>query len=70
MAVNDKVAGANGAETSLDRLEAALDAIDRRIASSGLPQLATDPAVLHDVEQRLDAVIDHVKTILGRKSDQ
>lgn len=70
MAVAHNPAGSDGAETSLDRLEAALESIARGLGSSRPPEMPSDPAVLDEVEQRLDAVIEHVKTVLGRKSDQ
>lgn len=58
----------DGADTALDQLEAALETIARGLSA---PKPAAPPPseTLHQVEQRLDAAIDHVKAVLGRKSD-
>ena len=76
MAATQIPAGTDGADTSLDRLEAALEIIARGLVSSQPTQqpaniqAPADTAALNEVEQRIDAVIEHVKTALGRKSDQ
>jgi hypothetical protein len=59
-----------GVDASLDRLEAALETIARGLQTSKPVVVRAESEVLDDVEQRLDAAIDHVKSVLGRKSDQ
>lgn len=59
-----------GFDTSLDRLEAALETIARGVHTSKPAVVRAESEVLDDVEQRLDAAIDHVKAALGRKSDR
>jgi len=62
----------DGGDEALDRLEAALNAIDRglqaRPAVTPVAPVAAD-ADLQQVEERLDAAIDFVKSALGRKTD-
>lgn len=64
--------GSDGGDEALDRLEAALNAIDRglraRPAEVPAVPVAAD-ADLQQVEERLDAAIDFVKSALGRKTD-
>jgi hypothetical protein len=58
------------ADNALDRLEVALETIARGLHA---PRPAADHVVsevLGEIEQRVDAAIDHAKAALGRKSDQ
>lgn len=70
MAETQQPAVSDGADGSLDRLEVALERIASSLASR--PPLASndDPAKSQEGEQRLDAVIDHVRAVLDRKSGQ
>ncbi len=56
-------------DAELDRLEAALDAIDRGLRARPAPVPVAADADLQQVEERLDAAIDFVKSALGRKID-
>jgi hypothetical protein len=58
------------ADNALDRLEAALETIARGLHAPKPAEGGAASEVLGEVEQRLDAAIDHVKAALGRKSDQ
>jgi hypothetical protein len=64
---------ADGFDEVLERLEAALDAIDRGLQARPVPVIPPTPAAadadLQKVEERLDAAIDFVKSALGRKTD-
>ncbi len=76
MVATQNPTGSDGGDYALDRLEAALNAIDR-----GLQARPTEPptlvplapvapdADLQQVEERLDAAIDFVKSALGRKTE-
>ncbi len=59
-----------GADNALDKLEAALETIARSRDASKPAEVHAESEVLGEVEQRLDAAIEHVKAALGRKSDQ
>ena len=68
---------AYGSDDALERLEAALEAIDRGLQARPPMVEAPEPpptqvavdADLQQVEERLDAAIDFVKSALGRKTD-
>jgi hypothetical protein len=70
MAAAQNSTGPDSADNALDRLEAALEAIARGFHASKPAEGYAESEVLNDVEQRLDAAIDHAKAALGRKSDQ
>jgi hypothetical protein len=62
----------DGDDQALDRLEAALNAIDRGLQARPFeipPVPVAVDADLQQVEERLDAAIDFVKSTLGRKTD-
>jgi small-conductance mechanosensitive channel len=56
-------------DEALKRLEAALDAIDRGLRARPASVTVAADADLQQVEERLDAAIDFVKSALGRKID-
>ncbi len=58
----------DGADTALDQLEVALERIARGVRAPK-PATPLPSGTLHRVEQRLDTVIDYVKSTLGRKID-
>jgi hypothetical protein len=59
----------DSADTALDHLEAALESIARSLRARKPAAAAIPPQTLHVIEQRLDAAIDHINTVLGRKAD-
>ena len=70
MAATQNQADPDGADGSLDRLEAALETIARGLQA---PRPAAAPGGspgLGDIEDRIDAAIEHVKIALGRSSEQ
>lgn len=70
MAAAQIQADPDGVDGSLDRLEAALETIARGLdAPRAEQQRPAEPSALDEIDQRVDAAIDHVKAVLGRKSD-
>ena len=72
MVATQNPTNSDGGDGALDRLEAALNAIERGVRARPAevpPVPVAADADLQQVEERLDAAIDFVKSALGRKTE-